>query len=105
MLALPNILTPAVSEIGVGGFGDFVVGYTLKKVAKIIAIALGLAFVAIQYLAYKGFIIIDYTSLRNWVLNLMGKTTKFQSLITDLIVHIPFLASFSLGFYLGLRRG
>ena len=55
-----------------------------------------------QHLVYKCFVIIDYTSLRNWALNLMGKTNEFQGLITDLVVHIPFLASFPLGFYLGL---
>ena len=51
-----------------------------------------------QHLVYKCFVIIDYKSLRNWVLNLMDKTTEFQGLITDLIVHIPFSDSFPLSF-------
>lgn len=105
MLSLSNILTPMVSEIGIGGVGGFVVGFALKKVARIVAIALGLGFVALQYLAYKGIIAIDYTALKNWVLNMMGQTTELQSLVTDVIVHIPFGASFVFGFYLGLKKG
>ena len=105
MLSLSNILTPMVSEIGVGGVGGFVVGFALKKVARIAAIALGLGFVALQYLAYKGIITIDYTSLRDWVANMMGQTTQLPSFITDIIAHIPFGASFVAGFYLGLKKG
>lgn len=105
MLSLSNILTPMVSEIGVGGIGGFVVGFALKKVARIVAIALGLGFVALQYLAYKGIITIDYTSLRDWVANMMGQTTQLPGIITDIIAHIPFGASFVGGFYFGLKKG
>jgi len=94
-----------VSEIGIGGVGGFVVGYALKKLAKFVALALGLGFVALQYLSYKGFVVIDYTALRDWVLNMMGQTTQLQGLITDIILHIPFGASFGLGFYLGFKKG
>lgn len=105
MLSLSNILTPMAGEIGIGGVGGFVVGYAFKKVAKMVALALGLGFVALQYLAYKGVIIIDYTSLREWVLNMMGQSAEYQSIIIDIIVHIPFGASFAAGFYLGLKKG
>jgi len=105
MLSLSNILTPMAGEIGVGGVGGFVVGYAIKKAAKMLAIALGLGFVALQYLAYKGFVIINYDVLREWVLTLTGEATKFQNLITDIIIHIPFGASFGFGFYLGLKKG
>jgi len=105
MLSLSNILTPMVSEIGIGGVGGFVVGYAVKKVAKIVAIAIGLGFVALQYLAYKNVITIDYASLRDWMLNLVGQTTELQPLVTDIIVHIPFGAAFAGGFYLGLKKG
>lgn len=105
MLTLSNILTPMVSEIGVGGIGGFIVGFALKKIAKIVAIVLGLAFVALQYLAYKGIISIDYLSLRNWVTNLMGQTAEYQGIITDVVAHIPFGASFVFGLYLGLKKG
>jgi len=94
-----------ISELGIGGVGGFVVGYALKKLARIVALLLGVGFVALQYLSYKGFIIINYEAMKDWVLNLTGQTAGLQSLLTDLIVHIPFGASFGLGFYLGLKKG
>lgn len=105
MLSLSNILTPMVSEIGVGGVGGFVVGYAMKKVAKLVAIALGLGFVALQYLAYRGLITIDYASMRDWAVGLVGQATDLQPIVTDIIVHIPFGVSFAAGFYLGLKKG
>jgi len=105
MLSLSNIMTPMISELGVGGVGGFVVGFAIKKVAKIVAIIIGLGFVALQYLSYKGVILIDYDAVRNWMLNLTGQTAGLQSLITDIILHIPFGASFAFGFYLGLKKG
>ena len=105
MVSSSDILTPMISELGIGGVGGFVVGYALKKLARIVALLLGVGFVALQYLSYKGFIIINYEALKDWVLNLTGQTAGLQSLMTDLIVHIPFGASFGLGFYLGLKKG
>jgi uncharacterized membrane protein (Fun14 family) len=104
-MILSNIFSPLLSEIGIGGVGGFVVGYTLKKVAKIVAIALGLGFFALQYLAYKGIITIDYITLRNWVVDLTGQTTGLQNILVDVITHIPFGASFALGLYLGIKKG
>jgi len=105
MVSSSDILTPMISELGIGGVGGFVVGYALKKLARIVALLLGVGFVALQYLSYKGFIIINYEAMKDWVLNLTGQTAGLQSLLTDLIVHIPFGASFGLGFYLGLKKG
>ena len=105
MVSSSDILTPMISELGIGGVGGFVVGYALKKLARIVALLLGVGFVALQYLSYKGFIIINYEAMKDWVLNLTGQTAGLQSLMTDLIIHIPFGASFGLGFYLGLKKG
>jgi len=100
-----DILTPLVSELGIGGVGGFVVGYAVKKLARIVALVLGVGFVALQYLAYKGFILINYSAMKEWMVSLTGQTTQLQSLVADLIIHIPFGASFGLGFYLGLKKG
>jgi len=39
------------------------------------------------------------------MVNMTGQTTGLQSLAADVIAHIPFGASFGVGFYLGLRKG
>ncbi len=105
MLELSNILTPIAGEIGIGGIGGFLTGWALKKVAKIVAVIIGLAFLGLQYLAYRGIISIDYTALQTWVRDLLGQTSGIQTLISDFIVHAPFGAAFIGGLYLGIHRG
>ncbi len=105
MLELSNILTPIAGEIGIGGVGGFLAGWALKKAAKIMAIIIGVAFLGLQYMAYKGIIAIDYSALTSWVNELLGQASGVQNLITDFIVHAPFGAAFIGGFYLGLQKG
>ncbi len=105
MLELSNILTPLAGEIGIGGIGGFLAGWALKKAAKIMAIIIGVAFLGLQYMAYKGVIAIDYSALTSWVNELLGQASGVQNLITDFIVHAPFGAAFIGGFYLGLQKG
>lgn len=88
-----------------GGVGGFLVGYTMKKIAKLIALVLGIGFLGLQYLAYEGFITIDYSALQTWASNLIGETSGMQTWVTDFIVHIPFGAAFVGGFYIGLKKG
>ena len=60
---LEGIAGPVGSQIGIGGLGGIIVGYALKKIAKILAVLLGLMFVGLQYLAYRGIIGINYDRL------------------------------------------
>jgi uncharacterized membrane protein (Fun14 family) len=105
MLELSNILTPLAGEIGIGGVGGFLAGWALKKAAKILAVILGVAFIGLQYLAYKGIIAIDYSALTAWANEIAGQASGVQNLVTDFIVHAPFGAAFVGGFYLGLQKG
>ncbi len=98
-------MTPLAGEIGLGGVGGFLSGWALKKAAKMMAIVLGVAFLGLQYLAYKGVIAIDYSALTTWANELLGQASGVQNLLTDFIVHAPFGAAFIGGFYLGLQRG
>jgi len=105
MLELSNLLTPIAGEVGIGGVGGFLVGYTTKKAAKMLAFLIGITFLGLQYLAYKNIISIDYTALQNFANELAGQAAGTQSILTDLIVHAPFGASFVGGVYLGLQKG
>jgi uncharacterized membrane protein (Fun14 family) len=99
-----EILTPVAGEVGIGAVGGFLVGYALKKIAKVLAVILGLSFLALQYLAYKGIIVINYEALQEWVLRLLGMTEGTQSVVVDALSHIPFGASFAFGLYLGFKK-
>ena len=77
----------------------------MKRVAKLTAILLGVAFIGLQYLAYEGIIAIDYTSLKNWASSLMGEAGEAQGFITAIFANVPFGAGFSGGILLGLKQG
>ena len=70
-----------------------------------LAFLIGITFLGLQYLAYKNIISIDYTALQNFANELAGQAAGTQSILTDLIVHAPFGASFVGGVYLGLQKG
>jgi uncharacterized membrane protein (Fun14 family) len=55
---------PAAVFFGAGGIG-FVVGYAVKKVAKILAVIVGLFFTGIAYLDYQGWAEIDWGKISN----------------------------------------
>ena len=105
MLELSNLLTPLAGEIGVGGIGGFLVGYALKKAAKMVAVIIGMLFLGLQYLAYQNIIAIDYVALQSWANDLVGQASGTQSLLVDFIAHAPFGAAAVGGFYLGLQKG
>jgi uncharacterized membrane protein (Fun14 family) len=105
MSSLSNILTPLAGEIGIGGIGGFLTGWAFKKVAKMVAVLIGMAFLGLQYLAYENIIQIDYVALKDWANNLAGQAAGTQTIITDFIVHAPFGAAFIGGFYLGFQKG
>ena len=105
MISLSNLLTPLVGEIGIGGVGGFLVGFAIKKAAKIIALIIGLFFLSLQYLAFKDIITIDYGALQVFANTLLGQASGAQNWLTDFIAHAPFGAAFIGGLYLGLQKG
>ena len=105
MISLSNLLTPLVGELGIGGVGGFLVGFAIKKAAKIMALIIGLFFLSLQYFAYKNIITIDYGALQLYANEILGQTAGAQTWLTDFIVHAPFGAAFVGGLYIGLQKG
>ncbi len=105
MISLSNLLTPLVGELGIGGVGGFLVGFAIKKAAKIMALIIGLFFLSLQYLAYQNIITIDYGALQLYANQILGQTAGAQTWLTDFIVHAPFGAAFVGGLYIGLQKG
>ena len=58
----PNLITlaPYLQQISFGLLAGFAAGYALKKVGKLLAVALGLLFIALQVLAYYGFVTVNW---------------------------------------------
>jgi uncharacterized membrane protein (Fun14 family) len=93
-----------LATLGGGGIAGWCVGYTLKKVAKVVAIFLGITFITLQYLAYKHIITVDWTKVQSAVdkQHLEKSAEGFMSVLT---YNLPFAGSFVVGFFLGFRKG
>src|SRR5262245_29142610 len=98
----------AAVPLGFGGAAGLVVGYTAKKLTKLVALALGLAFILLQVLAYHGLISINWGSVQ----------TTAESVWTDphgvtladrvwmiLSANLPFGGAFVAGFAVGFKLG
>jgi uncharacterized membrane protein (Fun14 family) len=99
---------PYLQQLSFGGIAGFVAGYALKKVGKMVALALGLLFVILQVLAYYGFVSINWIEVQNRVnpvLETESLNNLWQNLLNILTHNIIFGAAFIPGLVLGLRRG
>ncbi len=93
-----------LGTLGGGGIAGLAVGYTLKKVAKVVAIILGIAFISLQYLAYKELITIDWDKIKGSV-NEQQLEQSAQGLMSILTYNLPFAGSFLVGFWIGFKKG
>jgi uncharacterized membrane protein (Fun14 family) len=99
---------PWAQQLTFGAVAGFIAGYALKKVGKVVAIVLGLLFVALQLLAWSGFISVDWGVIQRQVDPLLeGESLQrsWRGLLDMLTYNIPFAAAFVPAFILGVRRG
>lgn len=101
-------IAPLVEQLTFGAVAGFAAGYALKKVGKVLAIALGLLFVALQVLAYYGFLTIDWVEVQGRVDPLLEPSAldgAWRAVLRVLTFNVAFAAAFVPGFLLGLKRG
>jgi uncharacterized membrane protein (Fun14 family) len=92
--------------LGLGGVAGAVVGYALKKVAKIAAVFLGLAFILVQFLVYKGCLHWDASAVSSHTPEMAhAAQAASHALWKVLLYNLPFAAGFAPGFWLGFRKG
>ena len=91
-----------------GGVAGVIVGYTAKKLTKLLALALGLLFIIVQVLAYKGLITINWgtvqTSAKDVWTDARGVTLADQAWEV-LTANLPFGGGFVAGFFVGFKLG
>ncbi|CAG8569143.1 6247_t:CDS:2 [Paraglomus occultum] len=104
------------TDITFGSVLGFCTGFFIKKVGKMVAVAVGIGFVFLQFLAYQGFVTIHWNHMsdaftRELDVDKDGRVTvkdtksKLRILIDLLTVKFQFKSCFVGGFYLGLRYG
>jgi uncharacterized membrane protein (Fun14 family) len=102
---LSEIIGPVVYQLGLGAIGGFVVGFALKKIAKIFLIVLGVFIAALLYLGASDIININFGALWSAVGGWLGGAGQAASWLVALIALIPFIGSFAVGFFLGFKLG
>jgi len=99
---------PYVQQLTFGAVAGFVAGYALKKVGKVMAILLGLLFVALQLLAWSGFVTVDWGVVQRQVDPLLEGDSlerSWRGLLAMLTYNLPFAAAFVPALVFGVRRG
>jgi len=91
-----------IYQLSIGGTGGFLVGYATKKIAKIIAVFLGLYAASLLYLNQIGVISMNY---EKFVTMASTSATNLTDLFVLSIGGLPFAASFIGGFALGMKQG
>jgi len=97
-------LAPAVYLLGIGGIGGFFIGYALKKIAKILAIAIGVFFLAVISLSYIGAFTINHDGIVELISKLLDPN-QAADVLMPLIANLPLVGSFTVGFLIGLKKG
>jgi uncharacterized membrane protein (Fun14 family) len=102
---LSDIITPIVLELGVGGIGGFIVGYTIKKMVKIVTIMIGIFLSALIYFSYSEVITINYVKFNELVSNSIPIIVQAPGILAPIISSLPIAGSFILGLTLGYKKG
>ncbi|OQA17525.1 MAG: FUN14 family protein [bacterium ADurb.Bin363] len=101
-----SLLPAIVIQIGFGFISGIIVGYTFKKLTRLLAIVLGLLFITIQILAYYKFIMVNWDAIEKAAYKAIAVTTASSPLWWKiLITNFPYIGTFTLGFIIGFRKG
>ena len=103
-----TMLTSLGPDLGFGGVAGAVVGYTAKKVTKLVALLLGLVFIAVQALVYLHVVTVDWHTVQTGA-EQVWKDPQGVTLATRawqvLSANLPFGAAFAAGFGIGFKLG
>lgn len=105
---LGELFGAPVAALGFGGVAGAVVGYTAKKVTKLVALALGAAFILVQVLAYNGFISVNWGAVQHSAAGVWSDpagVTLADRAWQMLTANLPFGGGFVAGFAVGFKLG
>ena len=106
LLQLNVDFTGLLLQMSGSGLIGLVIGFAAKKVAKIIAIIVGLQLVLFKFLETQGLITVNWGELggvfENFATSAPGQV---QSLVDTFVTTVGIGAGFAAGFFLGLKMG
>lgn len=94
-------------EFGSGAIIGALIGFTAKKVAKVVAVLVGLELALFKFLESRGLISVDWESLSAGMLQVSREAANGAppSWLQTLLSTLSISAGFTGGFLLGFRRG
>ena len=98
------MIGPVAAQITLGAAIGFCVGFLARKVGKLVAILVELAFVLVQLLAYAEVLTIDWAPIATWW-DGVRRPENLERQWSVLFGNLPALAGAVPGFLLGLKKG
>jgi len=94
-------------EFGGGAVIGGVIGFALKKVAKLVAVLVGLELVLFKFLESRQILTVDWNKLTAGLVNAGTSATSATPppWVTSILSTLPVGAGFTGGFLLGFKRG
>ena len=93
-------------QIGGSGLIGLVIGFAAKKIAKIIAVIVGLQLVAFKFLESQGYLQVNWEKFGGFFEGLASNAPgEAQSLVDTFVTTAGIGAGFAGGFFLGLKMG
>jgi uncharacterized membrane protein (Fun14 family) len=103
-------ITSVSAIIGGGFFGGLLLGYALKKIVKIVAVAIGLFIAGLTYLQYQHLATFNWDRIEGTVSTIANATTNTFNdynieILTSANLGIPLTGGMSAGFAIGFMKG
>ncbi len=102
-MEIETFLLSIGGELTTSGLVGFAAGYTLKKIAKIIVIGLGLFTLVLELLNMKGIVAVNYDALYNYTGDIIGSLEGMTTILQG--EYILLGTTFIAGLGLGLKKG
>jgi uncharacterized membrane protein (Fun14 family) len=104
-----DMLTSVSGTIGGGFFGGFLIGHTLKKVVKLLAVV-GLFIAGLAYLQYQQIASFNWDKIEGTISTISNATTNtFNNYNIEALgttnLGIPLISGISAGFAIGFMKG
>lgn len=92
-------------EFGSGAIIGALIGFTTKKIAKLLAVIIGAELALFKFLEAKGLIVVRWDELTGGLLKAPNQLPSTDRWIEPLLSTLSIGVGFTGGFYLGFRRG
>ena len=97
-------LTAILFQVAIGGIGGFLIGFTLRKIAKI-ALIIAVVVFALIFLEYTNVTDVEYNGLLDMASTFVETVNPALNLIIPILTHLPFIVSLCFGMFIGVRKG